>query len=273
MAATVSLSTANVDERFVTHGDVPAGVSRVAMAVFSSYAHEDDAEVALLQGELEELVGPVWLDRALTGGQVWWEEILTQLRQCDLFVLALSPHSLKSQACLAELHHVVALHRPFLAVRISATELVAAPAALRRTQVIDFMRRDADSARALARAVLRVDQPGPLPEPLPEPPPMPLSYRDRFAGVFRSTLSVDEQLSLFARLKFDIDIGTNVLEATELLRRLHERPDLSWKIHHDISVALAAGGGPTGSASPARRRGGATSWPRCCPAKRYRRTR
>ena len=198
--------------------------------MFLSYAYEDVDRVALLREELELLVDSVWIDSRLGGGQVWWDEILIQLRQCHLFVLALSPHSLRSEACRSELQYVVDLGRPFLAVRISDTDLVTAPEEIRRTQIIDFVGDDVNSVRALARALLRAEQPRPLPEVLPDPPPMPLSYEDRFAGVYKQSLSMDEQLSLFARLKFDVDNGTNAVEAAELLRHLHDRPDLSWKI-------------------------------------------
>ena len=215
--------------------------------MFLSHAHEDVDRVALLREELELLVDSVWIDSRLGGGQVWWDEILVQLRQCHLFVLALSPHSLRSEACRSELQYVVDLGRPFLAVRISDTDLVTAPEEIRRTQIIDFAVDDVNSVRALARALLRAERPGPLPEVLPEPPPMPLSYEDRFAGVYEQSLSMDEQLSLFARLKFDVDNGTNALEATELLRHLYDRPDLSWKIRQDISAVLAARDVPTGA--------------------------
>ena len=209
------------------------------MAVFLSHAHHDGNSVVVLREELDRLVDQVWFDRGLTGGQVWWDEILSQLRRCKLFVLALSDSSVQSQACMAELDYVISLGRPWLAVRVDDTELVRAPEAIRRTQVIDFVSRDADSVRALAKAVLRAPAPGPLPELLSEPPPMPLSYRDRFAEIFAATLSMDQQVSLFARLKFDIENGNNEQEAFALLRSLCERDDLSWKLHQDISTVLS----------------------------------
>ena len=179
------------------------------MAVFLSYAHEDAERVDDLRRDLEDLVGQVWLDRSLTGGQLWWDEILVQLRGCRLVVLAVSQDSLRSEACLAEVSYAVALQRPLLAVHIDESDLSAAPEHVRRTHVVDFRTRNPDSVKALAKAVFSIGDAGPLPAVLPEIPPIPRSYRDRFADLFRPDMTLDEQVSLFALLKFDIENGTN----------------------------------------------------------------
>ena len=214
------------------------------MAVFLSYAHEDAERVDDLRRDLEDLVGQVWLDRSLTGGQLWWDEILVQLRGCRLVVLAVSQDSLRSEACLAEVSYAVALKRPLLAVHIDESDLSAAPEHVRRTHVVDFRTRNPDSVKALAKAVFSIGDAGPLPAVLPEIPPMPRSYRDRFADLFRPDMTLDEQVSLFALLKFDIENGTNQREATELLRRMYDRPDLSWKVRQSIDSVLS-GSTPT----------------------------
>lgn len=219
------------------------------MAVFLSYAHEDAERVEDLRRDLEDLVGQVWLDRSLTGGQLWWEEILAQLRSCSLFVLAVSEDSLRSEACLAEVSYAVALQRPFLAVHIDESDLSAAPENVRRTHVVAFQTRNPDNVKALAKAVFKAGDAGPLPAVLPEIPPIPRSYRDRFADLFRPDMTMDEQVSVFALLKFDIDNGTNQREATELLRRMYERPDLSWKVRQSIEAVLS-GSVPDVNATP-----------------------
>ena len=209
------------------------------MAVFLSYAHEDVEHVDDLRRDLEDLVGQVWQDRSLTGGQLWWDEILAQLRTCNLVVLAVSQASLRSEACLAEVRYAVALQRPLLAVHIDEFDLSAAPEEVRRTHVVAYQTRNPDSVKALAKAVFSIGDAGPLPEILPEIPPMPRSYQDRFADLFRPDMTLDEQVSLFALLKFDIENGTNQSEATELLRRMYDRPDLSWKVRQSIDAVLS----------------------------------
>jgi hypothetical protein len=208
------------------------------MTVFLSYAHQDAATVKLLARELEGLAGAVWFDESVTGGQLWWDEILSQIRSCHLFVLAVSRHSLSSPACGAEWSYAASLARAVLAVRIDTVDLVSAPPSIRHTQLINFVANDAESVRALARAVIHTPQVGPLPDILPTPPPVPESYRDRFAALFGPELTMADQVNAFARLKLDIDKDVNADEARGLLRVLHDRADASWKVREDIDRFL-----------------------------------
>lgn len=161
------------------------------------------------------------------GGQVWWDEILHQVRDCEVFVLAVSRHSLASEACLAECEYSAAVNGPFLPVRIGEVDLATAPERLRNTQLIDFQKDHAPSVLALARAMKSVPDSVRLPDVLPPAPSTPQSYRDRYAALLASEpLTMNDQMSYFIRLTVDIDTA-NSEEALELLRALHERDDLS----------------------------------------------
>jgi len=61
--------------------------------LFLSYGRENAAKVQALATDLADLDHEVWFDRELTGGQVWWDQILARVRACDVFVFALSPDS------------------------------------------------------------------------------------------------------------------------------------------------------------------------------------
>jgi hypothetical protein len=211
----------------------------MAMTVFLSYAHHDAPTATSLARDLEELEGSVWLDKSLTGGQRWWDEILRQIRECRLFVLAVSRQSLSSGACLAESSYAVSIGRPFLAVRIAKVDLVGAPESIRDTQLIDYVADDPASIKGLARAVLHAPPPGPLPQEMPAPPPVPESYRDRFAALFGRDMSMADQVNAFARLKLDVDNDQNADDARELLRVLHDRPDVAWRVREDIATYLS----------------------------------
>lgn len=52
--------------------------------------------------DLEEMGQNVWFDHDLSGGQVWWDQILDRIRQCELFVFLLSSTSLDSTGCQSE---------------------------------------------------------------------------------------------------------------------------------------------------------------------------
>jgi hypothetical protein len=208
------------------------------MTIFLSYAHEDLASVQALSRDLEELCDPVWYDQSLTGGQEWWDEILRQIRKCRLFVLAVSRHSIVSEACLAEWAYAAAVARPLMTVRIDGVDLVGAPPSIKRQQYVDFVNDDAATIRKLARAVRFIPSETPLPAVLPPEPAIPESYRDRFAELFARELPVQAQVNAFARLKLDVDNDSNMAEALRLLRVLRDRFDTSWKVREDIDSYL-----------------------------------
>ncbi len=91
------------------------------MAIFVSHSVNDveSPVFGLLRGDLERMRYSVWFDQKLIGGQSWWDEILDQIRRCDLLVFAFSRHAIKSEACLAELGYALALHRPVLPVKLA----------------------------------------------------------------------------------------------------------------------------------------------------------
>src|SRR3954454_6060183 len=209
------------------------------MTLFLSYAHQDLDVVTSLRRDLEDLGQTVWLDESLHGGQIWWEEILRQVRQCNGFVLAVSATSLASEACLAEWEYAVDLARPFLPVRIDGTDWTAAPDRMRQSQHIDYKPNDAESVKALVKSLSGFAQAVPLPDVLPTPPPTPLSYHERYAKLFGQTpLTFDDQITYFARLTTDID-SANAKEALELLSVLRNREDLTVRMGKRIDEYLA----------------------------------
>ncbi|MFL5039863.1 MAG: toll/interleukin-1 receptor domain-containing protein, partial [Xanthobacteraceae bacterium] len=62
--------------------------------VFISYSRADLDAVNVLVQDLEGLGYEPWFDQALTGGQRWWDNILSQIRNCEFFVSTLTPESL-----------------------------------------------------------------------------------------------------------------------------------------------------------------------------------
>src|SRR6476659_4598452 len=214
------------------------------MTLFLSYAHQDLDVVTSLRRDLEDLGQSVWLDESLHGGQIWWEEILRQVRQYNGFILAVSALSLESEACLAEWEYAVDLDRPFLPVRVDSTDWTAAPDRMRQSQRIDYKPNDADSVKALVRSLGGFTQSVPLPEVLPVPPPTPLSYHERYAKLFGAApLTFDDQITYFARLTTDVD-SANSQAALELLTVLRNREDLTVKMGKRIDEFLAQRDGP-----------------------------
>jgi hypothetical protein len=135
------------------------------------------ADINQLVEHLEGMGCRPWFDSSLHGGQDWWQEILRQIQDCDVFVTIVSEAGLNSVACAREFEWAEALGKSVLPV---ATEPV--PAGLHRRlvsrQIVDYSvpaERD-KAALKLAAAVMALPSSEPLPAPLPTPPAAPLSY-------------------------------------------------------------------------------------------------
>ena len=75
--------------------------------VFVSYSRNNLDVITQLVKDLQAVGMETWHDQTLTGGQRWWDNILANIRGCDIFVFALSPESWESEACRSELGYVV----------------------------------------------------------------------------------------------------------------------------------------------------------------------
>ena len=233
------MKTAQVDELS------PAGRPGAGFAtsrIFVSYDRRNVEAVKMLAQELEALGHQVWFDQDLTGGHRWWDSILAQIRECTLFVFALSPESLASEACKTELDYARQLKREILPILMSGEVSVSElPRCLAEIQYVDYRRQDRPTAFALIRTINALPAPAPLPVPLPEPPRAPGWYlgdlRERIDSA--AELSLEEQVALVFKLKETIRVGRSTSEACGLLRRLRERDDLRAKVAREIEAALA----------------------------------
>ncbi len=211
------------------------------MSIFISYARKDRAAAETLRHDLERARSSVWLDDELTGGQAWWETILGQIRSCELFVFALSPDSLRSKACQAELRYAIELKRPLLPVMVRAVSVQLAPAAIADTQIIDYTERTADSAVALVTAAANHPPAPALPEQLPAPPPPPLSYMNPYREQIQANdLSYRDQAQLVLALRGHLQDEDERDTARGLLVDLRRRQDIVESIARDIDELLAS---------------------------------
>ena len=222
-----------------------------ASAVFVSYAREDLGRVQAIARDLEQLGHPVWFDRNLTGGQAWWDEILTQIRAGDVLLAALSAASLDSEACAAEWSYAAQLRKPVVPLRIT-TDVADGmlPRELARVHIVDHSQHDRQALIALLLALDRCKASA-LPDPLPEPPAAPGSrLRDLAAEVdARTELTKAQQLDLTMRLELELARPKSAPDAVRLLRRLQARDDILAFTARKIDQLLAAAPAET---APAR---------------------
>ncbi len=170
-----------------------AGGSR---QIFISYARKDAERVdALIEG-LRQLRYNVWLDEELTGGQEWWDTVLSQIRASSAVLVAVSLAALESAAVRREYEYGHAVGRPLLPVVVDRVRLETLPPLLAQLQVVDYREPDIKHAFAIAAALAALPVPQALPQPLPTPPPIPVSYlSDLMERSQAATLSLDEQRS------------------------------------------------------------------------------
>ncbi|MBZ0320957.1 MAG: TIR domain-containing protein [Anaerolineae bacterium] len=209
------------------------------MNLFISYSSKSREAVQQLASDLSDLGYTVWFDRELTGGHQWWAAILAQIRDCDVFVFALTPESLESFPCELEWKYARDCHKRILPVQLAEVRLASIPAGLQEIQLVDYREQGKSQQAALNRALVKLPPAKPLPDPLPAEPPTPLSPLVRFGEQIDAlTLSGDEQILLVAKLRPFLDDADTKADALALLKRLRRRDDLLARTADEIGRLL-----------------------------------
>ena len=218
------------------------------MAVFVSYSSRDKDAVTSLTDDLKDADEQVWLDQRLAGGEAWWRAILEQIRNCDVFVFALSQNSIQSKPCQAELQYARELGLPILPIQIGPVDSMQLNP-LATVQTIDYRSPTARTAMRLINALNRVrSQRASLPSPLPAEPPVPFEYLIRLFTTIAGPdqLSPRDQAALVAQLQVGLrEDGDNEAARKDivmLLEKLRDREDVTYRIRTDIDGVLASVG-------------------------------
>ncbi len=209
---------------------------------FLSYARELRPQVEILADDLDALGIAPWFDRAVSGGQKWWDEVISSICRADYFLFAIAKESLESVACQRELAYAQSLGKPIVPVVVDddfARNLL--PTILAQTQHVDYTHNDKAALKTLARALRAHKIPASLPSPLPTPPPAPISYlsslRDRVE--MDAYLSFEAQSTLLVELRRASRDPNDSTDVSELLIRLRKRKDLLAAIADEIEALLA----------------------------------
>jgi hypothetical protein len=212
------------------------------MDFFVSYSRRDETAVRSVVGDLARARIDVWLDQELGGGDVWWQEILQQIRDCRVFLFAVSDDSLRSRPCQAELAYAESLGIPVLPVQVGLVTNLRT-ASIYEKQVIDYRERTAESAIALIAAAMSLAaQRRPNPDPLPDPPPVPFAYLSQLgravdAGELSPTqqFAILTQLQQYLRDELDPSVRDDIVE---VLHRLRRRTDITYRNATDLDELL-----------------------------------
>ena len=209
--------------------------------IFVSYSRTNLDVVSQLIQDLKAVGIDTWHDQALSGGQRWWNDILAQIRNCDIFIFAVSSESLASEACKSEVAYVAQLGKTILPVLVADginINLLSPP--LNEIQITDYRRHDKDAAFALVKAIYVAPEAAAPPDPLPPPPPVPISYlatlKERIDA--SDQLTAQTQIALLFELEEGLTDGRSPAEIRDLLLSLRRRDDLLAKIAVKIDAAL-----------------------------------
>jgi hypothetical protein len=208
--------------------------------VFVSYSRQNEAVVQSLVGSLRAFGHDVWFDRLLAGGQPWWDEILRKIQGGEVFLFALAPDSLNSEACRRELSYAVALGKPILPVLVAnGVSMNLLPSGIARLQIVDVT-RSPDASFTAARIVEGLPRSPPLPTSLPRPPEIPQSY---LVGIqddvdFPGVLDAERQGAIVLRLKHALRTPETSSDAVIVLRRMQSRRDLLAFVGAEIEELL-----------------------------------
>jgi TolB protein len=108
----------------------------VAEKIFISYSRSDKAVAHGIVPLLQEVYDNVWIDVELKGGDLWEREIMTRIRDADIFLLLISQESLTSKYVQEELDEARRRSKPILPVLIQPG--VAIPPDLSPIQYVDM---------------------------------------------------------------------------------------------------------------------------------------
>jgi TIR domain/Interferon-induced transmembrane protein len=199
----------------------------VRRRLFISYAREDQKALEEIRAGIMALHHEAWVDSNLEGGQSWWDVILEQIRTCDAMILVVSPSLIDSEAARRERSYARALQKQIIPLVVTPVRSDLLPPDIATLQFIDYTKQTPLTGAMLANVLYSLPTQRPLPDPLPEPPAVPVSYLGDLADMLRRpSLSVDEQLSIAARLAASLERTREHDAALELLLVLEERHDL-----------------------------------------------
>jgi hypothetical protein len=225
-------------------------ITRGRLRLFMSYARVDAQAVRQVEEGITSLHHEIWVDRKLSGGQDWWDEILSRIRACDAMVVAVSPALLESDAAAKERVYARQLGKPLLPVLVAHLPTDLLPPDLASLQLIDYTDLGPATGFQFAGALAILPPAPPLPEPLPAAPLVPVSYlAGRADQVYAPMLSLEEQLSLVAILRVSLQRPREHDAALELLRALTRRRDLYYATWQELAELLGRqqGGGDPGA--------------------------
>jgi WD40 repeat protein len=218
------------------------------MRLFISYSHTNRSKVKELQKLLEKAGNQVWFDEELIGAELWWQRILDEIEQTEVFIFALSPEATESAFCRAEFQYALDLNKPILPIMLKQAELPIGR--LQETQYLDARKlNSSDIVFALTRSLLNLQKAlstgaYPAPDPLPPRPKLPTEadplkdIREKVKNL--ATASEEEVVALVFRIKQVARLSNKTSnESRQLLQSIMTSPHIPHGVALEARDALA----------------------------------
>ena len=118
--------------------ELAAGKAEI-MRLFVSYARDNKELVKEnVIDVLKDAGYDVWFDHDIPVGEDWEKEIIKNIGECDVFVYAVTPKSLKSKHCQFEREKAIEFSKHIIPVMLEKCEDSTKPIWLKKTQHVDF---------------------------------------------------------------------------------------------------------------------------------------
>lgn len=175
------------------------------MRLFISYSRKNKDWVYRFTDHLRSSHGyTVWIDLDIPVGQDWWQTILSEIENCDGFLIVLSPDSVASSYCMEELSYAHELSKPIIPLLLESCEIPAIINNSRiqyftveqRSNMINIM-NDLKPQLDIMRDALTSE---PIPRPRPSEPKLPPeeSYEQAIAAFEQENYVVAERFLIQA---------------------------------------------------------------------------
>jgi hypothetical protein len=120
---------------------------------FLSYSRANKDFAVRLARELKSEGFSVWLDQLdIPAGARWDREVEKALKECEIFMIILTPASINSENVLDEIGYAIDTGKRFLPVLLEKSDV---PLRLRRFQYVDFTNKSFNEGVESAKALLR----------------------------------------------------------------------------------------------------------------------
>ncbi|MBT0608671.1 toll/interleukin-1 receptor domain-containing protein [Aequorivita echinoideorum] len=175
------------------------------MNLFFSYSRKQTEEVVDLVDFLS-IYHTCWFDSKIVAGAEWWKEILSQIRNCDVFIFVLSNDSNNSKACLAELQYAQNLGQYMVILKVDDLKEAFIPDFLKGKNITSYKPDDKARKNVLARILKGIEDRGDFNVVLnldAREPEIPFSELSLIHSQIRkeNSISEAEQASLLFRIE------------------------------------------------------------------------